>query len=161
MAPKKISDHLRVARPQSPLPASPEEGDYSDAENNPPLYQEGALNPTFDPIIAAPSSKGKGQTTSSTSTREQNAASRDLFILEKQANQEEQLQQLFSLVSTLGSEIRSVVKVVEENENKRINDNNKSGPYQKDTGKAASRSVSFADLEEDDREKRRQQQRRQ
>jgi hypothetical protein len=45
-----------------------------------------------------------------------------------------------------------VVKVVAENENQRINDNNKSGPYQKDTGKAASRSVSFADLEEDDKE---------
>ncbi len=85
MAPKKISDQLRVARPQSPLP-SPEEGDYSDGENNPPLNQEGALNPTFDPIIASPSGKGKGQASSSTSTREENAASRDLFILEKHAN---------------------------------------------------------------------------
>ena len=88
MAPKKISDQLRVAR-QSPLPASPEEGDYSDAENNPPLNQEGALNPTFDPIIASPSSKGKGQASSSTTTRDEHiAASRDLYILEKQANQE-------------------------------------------------------------------------
>jgi hypothetical protein len=151
MAPKKISDQLRVAR-QSPLPASPEEGDYSDAENNPPLNQEGALNPTFDPIIASPSGKGKGQASSSTTTYDSNAAARDNFILEKQAGQEEQLRQLFSLVSSLGSEIRSVVKVVAENESQRINDKNKSGPSQKDTGKAASRSVSFAELEEDDRE---------
>jgi hypothetical protein len=48
MAPKKITDNLRVAR-QSPQPEGPEEGDYSDAENNPPLNQEGAMKPTFDP----------------------------------------------------------------------------------------------------------------
>jgi hypothetical protein len=56
MAPKKITDQLRVAR-QSPLPESPEEGDYSDVENTPPLNQEGALNPTFDPIVASPPRK--------------------------------------------------------------------------------------------------------
>ena len=44
-----------------------------------------------------------------------------------------------------------MIRVVAENEEQR-NDNNKSGPSRKDTGKAASRSVSFADLEEDDRE---------
>jgi hypothetical protein len=51
MAPKKITDQLRVAR-QSPLSASPEEGNYNDPENPPP-NQEGALNPTFDPIVAS------------------------------------------------------------------------------------------------------------
>jgi hypothetical protein len=45
-----------------------------------------------------------------------------------------------------------VVKVVADNEIQRVSDNNKSGPSQKDTGKAASRSVSFAYLEEDDKE---------
>ena len=155
MAPKtKLSDKLRALRRSlSPSHGDPEEGEFSDEENNPPLNQEGALNPTFDPIVASPSGKGKSQASSLTTTREQHiAASRDLFILEKQANQEEQLRQLFSLVSTLGSEIRSVVKVVAENESQRVSDNNKSGPSQKDTGKVASRSVSFADLEEDDRE---------
>ena len=151
MAPKKITDHLRVAR-QSPLPEGPEEGEYSDAENNPPLNQEGALNPTFDPIIASPSGKGKSSASSSAATREEHITAGDVYILEKQAIQEEQLRQLLSLVSTLGSEIRSVVKVVADNENQRVSDINKSGPSQKDTGKAAHRSVSFAELEEDDRE---------
>ena len=45
-----------------------------------------------------------------------------------------------------------MVKVVAENESRRVNDKNKSGPSQKDTGKATSRNVSFADLEEGDRE---------
>ena len=45
-----------------------------------------------------------------------------------------------------------MVKVVADNESQRDSDINKSGPSQKDTGKAASRSVSFANLEEDDKE---------
>jgi hypothetical protein len=44
----------------------------------------------------------------------------------------------------------TVVAVAEEQRTK--DDNKKSGPAQKETGKAASRSVSFADLEEDNRE---------
>jgi hypothetical protein len=154
MAPKtKLSDKLRALRRSlSPSHRDPEEGEFSDEENNPPLNQEGALNPTFDPIVASPASKGKSQASSSATTREENITARDVYILEKQANQEEQLRQLFSLVNSLGSEVRSVIKVVAENEEQRKDDNNKSGPSRKDTGKAASRSVSFADLEEDDRE---------
>ena len=124
MAPKKITDHLRVAR-QSSLPEGFEEGNYSDAENNPPLNQEGALNPTFDPIIASPSGKGKSSASSSAATREENITARDVYILEKQANQEEQLRQLFSFFSSLGSEIRSVVKVVAVAEEQRIKDDNR------------------------------------
>jgi len=120
MAPKEITDHLRVAR-QSPLPEGPEEGDYNDAENNPPLSHKGALNPTFDPIIASPSGKGKSPASSSARIFENSSATaRDNFILEKQAGHQEQLRQLFSLATTLGSEIRSVEKVVAENEDQRI-----------------------------------------
>jgi len=50
--------------------------------------------------------------------------------------------------------MRSVVKVVAENENQRIKDNTKSGPSQKNTGKLVARIVLFADLEEDDREEK-------
>ena len=57
------------------------------------------------------------------------------------------------MVSSLGSEIRSVVKVVAVAEEQRTRDDKKkSGLTQKETGKAALRSVSFADLEEDDKE---------
>jgi len=46
-----------------------------------------------------------------------------------------------------------VVKVVAVAEEQRTKDDNKkSGPAQKETGKAASRNVSFADLEEDNME---------
>jgi len=76
MAPKKITDHLRVAR-QSPLPEGPEEGDYNDAENNPPLNKEGALNPTFDPIVASPSGKSKSPASSSATTFESPALQPD------------------------------------------------------------------------------------
>ena len=92
MAPKKLSDKLRVLRQTlSSLRADPEEGEYNDAENNPPLNLEGALNPTFDPIVDSPASKGKSSASSSASTREENITVRDFYILEKQANHGEQL----------------------------------------------------------------------
>ena len=69
----------------------------------------------FDPIVASPSGKGKSPASSSATNYENSeAASRDNFIIEKHARQEEQLRQLFTLVSSLGSEIRSVVKVVRD-----------------------------------------------
>ena len=82
MVPKKITGQLRVAR-RSPLPESPEEGEYNDAENKPPLNQDGALNPAFDPIVASPSNKGKISAASSATTREENATTRDVYIFEK------------------------------------------------------------------------------
>jgi hypothetical protein len=156
MAPKKLSDKLRALRRSLSFShADPEEGKYIDEDNNPPLNQEGALNPTFDPIVASPAIKGKSLASSSAATIYENseAAARNNFTLETQEEQKKQLQQLFSLVSSLGSEFRSLLKVVAENESQRIKDDGKkSGPSQKDTGKAASRSVSFADLEKKDKE---------
>ena len=112
MAPKKITDHLRVAR-QWPLPEYPEGGNYNNPEHNPPLNQEGALNPTFDPIVLSPSGKGKSSASSSATNFENSQdAARDNFIPEKQRGHEDQLRQLFNFVRSLGSEIRSVVKVV-------------------------------------------------
>jgi hypothetical protein len=156
MASKKLSDKLRALRRSlSPSHADPEEGEYNDEENNPPLSQEGAFTPTFAPIVSSPASKGKNSASSSTSTIYENseAAARNNFILERHEEQDKQLQQLLCLVSSLGSEFRSVLKVVAENESHRIKDaRKKSGPSHKDTGKAASRNVLFADLEEDDKE---------
>ena len=96
MAPKKLSDKLRdLRRSLSPSHADPEVGEFSDEENNPPLNQEVALNPTFDPIVASPASKGKSSASSSATTLEENITARDVYILEKQANQEEQLSTAF------------------------------------------------------------------
>jgi len=91
MAPKKLIDQLRVSR-QSPLHADPEEGNYNDAENNPPLIRQGELSPTFDHIVASPSDKRKSPASSSATNYEHSeAAARDSFILEKHAVQVEQL----------------------------------------------------------------------
>ncbi len=108
------------------------------------------MNPTFDPVVGSHASKDN----SSASTSAQEVADgfiseRDVFILEKQAQQEEQLRQLFSLVTTLGSDIRSVVKVVASSSEQRLD--HQSDPAHKEKGKAARRIVSF-EIEEDDEE---------
>ena len=153
MAPKKLIDHLRVSR-QSPLHADLEEGNYSEAESNSPLNQEGPLNPTFDPIVASLCGKKKRQALSSSNNKNSEAGALDNLILDRQERHDKHLQQIFSLVSSIGSEVRSVVKaVVAESESHRIKDDKtKSGSAQKETRKAASRNISFADLEEDDME---------
>ena len=72
----------------------------------------------FDPIVASPSGKGKSPASSSaTNYTFSAAAARDRLILDKQAKQEEKLRQICSPVSSLGSELRTVVvKVVADKE---------------------------------------------
>jgi hypothetical protein len=142
MAPKKTAEQR--AR-QSPIRSPEIEESSDDEENNPPLNQQG-VNPTFDRVICPPT-KDKSPASTSTRADDSSTSSRDDFILNKQAQQEEQLRQLFNLVNSLGSEIRSVVKVVESSSEQRVD--RKSGPPQKETEKAAKRSVSF-DIPEDD-----------
>jgi hypothetical protein len=92
-----------------------EEGPSDDDEEfNPPLIQEG-LNPTFDMIISPPSPrKGKGGASTSSTYSDADAlgTTTQNYLLEQQADQKEQLRQLFSLVITLGEEIKTVVRTV-------------------------------------------------
>ena len=146
MAPKKSAEQRARQSPRR----DPEESGSEHEEFNPPLNQRGAeINPTYDPIVGPPASKDKGPATpSAPSNAGSSASARDAYIFENQARQDEQLRQLFNLVNNLGSEIRSVVKVVESSSEQR-NDNNQSDPAQKERGKAAERSVSF-DIKEND-----------
>ena len=155
MAPKKtIAEHLRARL--SPARKDPEEGTSNEEESfAPPLNQQGAtVNPVFDPVVGPPSGKDKLQASSSSDPhfRQPYVTSRDDEVLQRQAVQDEQLRQLFSIVSSLGSDVRTCISLVGANENKRINDTTESDPSQKGKGKAASRSVSFAEFQEDDRE---------
>jgi hypothetical protein len=73
----------------------------------------GRLNPTFDRTIGPPSSgKGKEAAEAAETSGTAPSVNRDDFILEQQAEQAQQLRQLFSLVSSLGSEIKTVVERV-------------------------------------------------
>ena len=140
MAPKKTAEQrARLSRD----PEGNESGQSDDEGFNPPLNQRGAeINPTFDPIVGPPTGKEKGPATPlEQGPAETSATARENFIHEKQLRQEEQLRQLFNLVNNLGSEIRSVVKVVESSSGEQRND--QSDPAQKERGKAAERSVSF------------------
>ena len=154
MAPKKtIAEHLRARL--SPARKDPEEGTSNEEEKfSPPLNQQGATNPVFDPVIGPPSGKEKllASASSDPHFRQPYVTSRDDEVLERVAVQDEQLRQLFRIVSSLGSDVRSCIDIIGAKEIQRVDDATKSDPSQKGKGKAASRSVSFADLAEDDRE---------
>ena len=153
MAPKKsIADQLRARL--SPSRGHPEEGVDDDQEEfNPPLNQQGASD--FDVIVGNPSRKDKGSASGSASAASTRATPypQDDFILQQSA-QQEQLKQLFLLVSSLGSKIEAVAEVVaESSSSSRRVEPPQSGPSQQEKGKAVSRSVSFAkgvDEEEDE-----------
>ena len=149
MAPKRSAEQ-RVRR-SSIRDLEEEESNKSEEEEefDPPLNQEG-LNPTFDPVVGPQTSKDNSSASASAQeVADISISDRDVFILEKQAQHEEQLRQLLSLVTTIGSEIRSVVKVVANSSEQRLN--HQSDPAHKEKGKAARRSVSF-EIEEDDEE---------
>ena len=154
MAPKKtIAEHLRARL--SPARKDPEEGTSNEEEEfSPPLNQQGATNPVFDPVIGPPSGKEKllASASSDPHFRQPYVTSRDDEVLERVAVQDEQLRQLFRIVSSLGSDVRSCIDIIGAKEIQRFDDATQSDPSQKGKGKAASRSVSFADLAEDDRE---------
>ena len=121
MAPKRDAAS-RARKALTPERSDPEDKSGSDdnegseEEFEPPLNQAGASPPAFDPVVAPPTTgKGKAQASSSTLGYQSNplfdAARLDRdTILEQQAEQQEQLRQLFSLVSALGSEIRTAVQ---------------------------------------------------
>jgi hypothetical protein len=133
-----------VFTPTRANPRISEEGESDDDEEfNPPLIQEG-LNPTFDGIISPPSPrKGKGAASASSSYSDADTLGTTTrnYILEQQADQKEQLRKLFSLVSTLGEEIRTVVRTVGNNPSSNsaaestAGDQNQSDPTQKKKGK--------------------------
>ncbi len=118
MAAKKSDAARRAKKVFTPTRANPriseetEEGPSDDDEVfNPPLNWEG-LNPTFDKIISPPSPpKGKGATLTSSSYSNADALGKTTrnYLLEQQSDQKEQLRQLYSLVSMLGEEIRTIV----------------------------------------------------
>ena len=91
MAPKKTVEQ-RVRR-SSIRDSEEEESNKSGEEEefDPPLNQEG-LNPTFDPVVGPPTSKDNSSASASAQEAADNSISdRDVFILEKQAQQEDQL----------------------------------------------------------------------
>ena len=143
MAPKKsIAEHLRTAL--TPARAEPEAGDDDDQEEvDPPLNQQGAVG--FDRIVGTPAGRGKRSASSSASAAATQAItdSRVDFILQQSA-QQEQLKQLFALVSNLSSKIESVVEVVANSSSGRPVEQQSSGPSQQEKGKAAVRGISFA-----------------
>ena len=149
MAPKKsIAEHLRTAL--TPARAEPEAGDDDDQEEfDPPLNQQGAVE--FDRIVGTPAGRGKRSASSSASAAATQAItdSRVDFILQQSAPQE-QLKQLFALVSNLSSKIESVVEVVESSSSRPV-EPPKSDPPQQEKGKAVARNVSFG-KEVDDKE---------
>ena len=112
MAPKRDAAS-RARKALTPERSDPEDksgsddNEESEEEFEPPLNQAGASPPAFDPIVAPPTTgKGKAQASSATLGYQSNplfdAARLDRdTILEQQAEQQEQLRQLFSLVSTL------------------------------------------------------------
>ncbi len=144
MAPKKsIADHLRARL--APTRGHPEAGgDDEHEEFNPPLNQQGASD--FDKIVGTPARKEKDSASGSALAASTRATPnpQDDFILQQSA-QQEQLKQMFLLVSSLGSKIEAVAEVVAESgsSNRRVEPPH-SGPSHQEKGKAASRSVSFA-----------------
>jgi hypothetical protein len=151
MAPKKSAkQRARQSPARDPEENESEQGD--DEGFNPPLNQRGAeISPTFDPIVGPPTSKDIGPATpSAPDAAKTSTSARDIFIFEKQTRQDEQLPQLFNFVNNLGSEIRSVVKVVASSSSEQRVDH-QSDPSQKEKGKAAESSASF-DIKENDEE---------
>ena len=153
MAPKRTEAARRSTKVFTPTRSNPkiseetgEDATDDDEEFEPPLNQEG-LNPTFDRIVSPPnSSRGKGAaTTSSADSDLQAYAQTQNYLLEQQADQRDQLKQLFSLVSALGSDIRTVVKAVGKSPvisttEEQIAEDQQSGPVDKKKG----RKVAFA-----------------
>jgi hypothetical protein len=87
-----------------------EDGSGSEEGIQPSRFTTGSLNPTFDRTIAPPSaSKGKEAAAAAETSGSVPSDYVPHFILEQQ-EQAEQLRQLFSLVSSLGSEIRTIVR---------------------------------------------------
>ncbi len=111
MVPKKtIADHFRARL--SPIRGSPEEGGDEDHEElNPPLNYHGATE--FDKIVGTPTRKDNSSVIGSASVASIRATTNllDDFILQQSVHQE-QLKQVFLLVSSLWSKIEAVVKVV-------------------------------------------------
>ena len=104
MSPKKsIAEQLRARL--SPTREHPGAGDDDELEEfNPPLNQQGAAD--FDKIVGTPARKEKifaSGSTSAASTRV-TPNPQDDFILQQSA-QQEQLRQLFLLVSSLSSKV--------------------------------------------------------
>ena len=143
MAPKKSDAARRAKKVFTQTRANPriseeaEEGASDDDEEfNPPLNQEG-LNSTFDKIISPPSPrkrKGAASTSSTYSDADALGTTTQNYLLEQQTDLKEQLRQLFSLVSKLREEIKTVVRTVRQNpgsnstEELTAEDPNKSGP---------------------------------
>ncbi len=119
MAPKKsITKQLRARL--SPARGDPEEGGDDDQDDlDPPLNQQGAED--FDKIVGPPSGKGKRVASGSASAASTRAItnSRGDFILQQNA-QQEQLKQLFLLVSSLSSKIETVVEIVESSSSRPV-----------------------------------------
>jgi hypothetical protein len=155
MSPKtSIAEHLRTTL--TPMRAEPEVGDDDDQEDfNPPLNQQGAIE--FDRTVGSPAGRGNRSATSSASASSTRAItdSRDDFILQQSA-QQEQLKQMFALVSNLSCKIESVVEVVAGSSSGKPDEQQSSGPSQQEKDKAAIRNISFAPMfdeleeEEDD-----------
>ena len=89
MAPKRSAEQ-RVRRSSIRDPEEKETNNSEEEEEfDPPLNQEG-LNPTFDPVVGPPVSKDNSSASVSAQEAADNSISeRDVFILEKQAHQEE------------------------------------------------------------------------
>ena len=151
MAPKKSDAARRAKKVFTPTRANPriseeteEDASGDDEEFNPPLNQEG-LNPTFDRVISPPPPLRKGKGAASASSAHSDAdelgTTTQNYLLEQQAEQKEQLRQLFSLVSTLGQEIRTVVRTVGHNpgsnptEEAAAEEQKQSDPTEKQKGK--------------------------
>jgi len=150
MAPKKTIDEQLRAR-LSPVRGDPHEGgDENQDVLNPPLNQQGAKY--FDIIVEPPSCKDKLSASGSASASSTRSVtdSRDDFIILQQNAQQEHLNQLFLLVSSLSTKIESVVEVVENSSRSMPVEPPKSDPSKQEKEKAAARNVSFEN-EIDDR----------
>jgi hypothetical protein len=148
MAPKR-SVEQRVRRSSIRDPEEKESNNNEEEEEFDPPLNQGGLNPTFDPVVGPPASKDiSSASASAQGVAYSSISERDVFILERQAQQEVQLRQLFSLVTTLGSEIKSVVKVVaSSSEQSRLD--HQSNPAHKEKGKTARCNVAF-EIKKDD-----------
>jgi hypothetical protein len=149
MAPKRVDAARRAKKVFTSTRANPsiseeiEEGATDDDEEfNLPLNQEG-LNPTFDRTLSPPTPrKGKGTASTSSAYSDSDALGTTThnYILKQQADQEEQLRQLFCIVSNLGNEIRIVVKTAKQNPSSNSTEelpaeDTRSGPFEKKKGK--------------------------
>jgi len=111
---------------------------------HPPLNKHGASD--FDKIVGTPTRKNKGSASDSASAASTRATTNphDDCILQLSDHQE-QLKQLFLLVSSLESKIEAVAQVVAESSSSitRV-EPPECGPSHHGKGKAAPRNVSFA-----------------